>query len=78
VLIDFGDGDFAFFVNHPDEVKTLVNGCGDRVAPDRQTQLPLLVDARFRIRNMPPYVVEVRGKRYRFEAPVAGGGETCG
>jgi hypothetical protein len=78
VLIDFGDGDFVFFVNRTDEVRTLINGCGDRVAPDRQTQLPLLIDARFQIRNVPPYVVEVRGMRYRFEAPGSGGGQTCG
>ncbi|HET8760833.1 MAG TPA: hypothetical protein VFN94_07180 [Nitrospiria bacterium] len=78
VLIDFGDGEFAFFVNRAAEVRALVNGCGDRVGPDRQTRLPVLVEAHFQIRNVPPYVVEVRGARYRFEAPSGVGRQTCG
>jgi hypothetical protein len=71
VLVDFGDGDLAFFVNEPDDVLALVNGCGERVGPTQQRQLPVLIDARFHARNVPPYTVEARATRYRFDAPAA-------
>ncbi|MEW6682239.1 MAG: hypothetical protein AB1451_04845 [Nitrospirota bacterium] len=67
VLIDFGDGDFAFFVNRSDDVRALINGCGERVAPVRHERFPLLVDARFHVRNVPPYLVEARSARYLFD-----------
>jgi nitrite reductase/ring-hydroxylating ferredoxin subunit len=76
VLIDFGDGTFAFYVNRSEEVRALVNGCGDRVAPSRQQRLPVLVDARFEAKNVPPYVVQTPTTHYRFDA-AAGGDATC-
>ncbi|MFZ5862289.1 MAG: hypothetical protein ACOYXR_05545 [Nitrospirota bacterium] len=77
VLIDFGDGDVAFFVNRAEEILALVNGCGERVSPTRQQQLPVLIEAWFRVRNVPPYTVEARSTRYRFETTTAAatGGE---
>jgi hypothetical protein len=77
VLIDFGDGDFAFFVNRSDEVRTLLNGCGERVAPVKQERFPLLVDARFHARNVPPYLIEMRSVRYQFSAPGAPSSSAC-
>jgi hypothetical protein len=71
VLIDFGDGDFAFFVNRSDDVRALLNGCGERATPVRQERFPLLVDARFHTRNVPPYLVETRSVRYQFDAPAS-------
>jgi len=68
VLIDFGDGDFAFFVNRSDEVRALLNGCGERAEPVRQERFPMLVDARFHARNIPPYQIEMRSVRYQFGA----------
>lgn len=68
VLIDFGDGEFAFFVNRSDDVMALTNGCGERAAPIRQERFPVLVDARFRLRNVPPYRVDTRSVRYAFDA----------
>jgi hypothetical protein len=77
VLIDFGDGDLAFFVNDAEEVLALVNGCGERVTPSRQEQLPVLIEARFRARNIPPYTVEARSTQYRFDSPAASGIPSC-
>jgi hypothetical protein len=77
VLIDFGDGDLTFFVNRAEEVLVLVNGCGERVGPTRQQRLPVLVDARFHIRNVPPYTVEVRSTRYRFDVPASAAHASC-
>lgn len=77
VLIDFGDGDFAFLVNRPDEVRALVNGCGERVAPVWHQRFPLLVDARFRSRTAPPYYVEMGSVRYRFDAPTSPTSQGC-
>ncbi|MFZ5875520.1 MAG: hypothetical protein ACOYXU_03825 [Nitrospirota bacterium] len=77
VLIDFGDGDLAFFVNDAEEVLALVNGCGERVNPTRQEQFPVLIDARFHVRNVPPYTVEARATRYRFSGPVATEPPSC-
>ncbi len=68
VLIDFGDGDFAFFVNRSDDVLALINGCGERATPVRHERFPVLVDARFHARNVPPYRVETRSVRYQFDA----------
>jgi hypothetical protein len=68
VLIDFGDGDFAFFVNRSDDVLALTNGCGERATPVRHERFPVLVDARFHARNVPPYRVETRSVRYQFDA----------
>jgi len=69
VLVDFGDGDFVFFVNRPEAVRSVVNGCGVRVVPRLDRHLPLLVEAHFRIDRVPPYVVELASSRYRFGAP---------
>jgi hypothetical protein len=77
VLIDFGDGDLAFFVNRADDVLALVNGCGERVGPTHQRRLPVLIDARFHTRNVPPYTVEARATRYRFDAPSAAEPRSC-
>lgn len=77
VLIDFGDGDFAFFVNRSDQVRALLNGCGERVVPIRQERFPLLVDARFHARNVPPYLVEMRSVHYRFNGPGAPSTPPC-
>lgn len=77
VLVDFGDGDFAFFVNRSDEVRTLLNGCGERAAPVRQERFPMLVDARFHARNVPPYVVEMRSVRYQFNATASARAGSC-
>lgn len=77
VLIDFGDGDLAFFVNRAEEVLALVNGCGERVEPTRQQRFPVLVDARFSLRNVPPYTVEARSTRYRFDAPASAAHSSC-
>jgi hypothetical protein len=77
VLIDFGDGDLVFFVNRADEVLALVNGCGERVSPTHQRRLPVLVDARFHARNVPPYTIEARATRYRFDAPGAAEPPSC-
>jgi hypothetical protein len=67
VLIDFGDGDFAFFVNRSDDVLTLINGCGERAVPIRHERFPVLVDARFHARNVPPYRVSTRSVQYEFQ-----------
>jgi hypothetical protein len=72
VLIDFGDGDFAFFVNRSDDVLALINGCGERAVPVRQQRFPVLVEARFHARNVPPYRVDTRSTRYQFKTPEAG------
>jgi len=77
VLIDFGDGDFAFFVNRPDEVRALLNGCGERSAPVRQERFPMLVDARFHARNVPPYLIEMRSVRYQFGATASVSAVSC-
>lgn len=66
VLIDFGDGDFAFFVNRSDDVLALINGCGEHAAPIRHERFPVLVDARFHTRNVPPYRVSTRSVHYEF------------
>lgn len=71
VLIDFGDGDFAFFVNRSDDVLALINGCGERVVPVQQQRFPVLVEARFHARNVPPYRVDTRSTRYQFAALAA-------
>ena len=77
VLIDFGDGDFAFFVNRSDEVRALVNGCGERTTPLRQERFPMLVDARFHGRNVPPYLIETRSVRYQFGVPASVSASPC-
>lgn len=77
VLIDFGDGDLTFFVNRAEDVLALVNGCGERVAPTRQQRFPVLVDARFHVRNVPPYTIEARSTRYRFDAPASAAHSSC-
>lgn len=77
VLVDFGDGDLAFFVNEPDDVLALINGCDERVVPTYQRRLPVLIDARFHARNVPPYTVEARATRYRFDAPSAAEPPSC-
>lgn len=68
VLLDFGDGEFVFFVNRAEEVLALVNRCGERTRPIMERRLPMLVEARFRIRSMPPYHVDTASTRYRFSA----------
>lgn len=78
VLIDFGDGDFVFFVNRSDDVRALTNGCGERAAPVRQERLPLLVEARFHLRNVPPYLIEARESQYLFDAFATPDPSACG
>ena len=75
VLLDFGDEDLVFFVNRPEAVLALVNGCGERVAPTMERRLPVLVEARFRSRPVPPYVIETPSIRYRFTGQPA---SSCG
>ena len=78
VLLDFGDEEFVFFVNRPEAVLALVNGCGERVAPIVERRLPVLVEARFRARPVPPYLVETSSIRYRFIGSPASPGGSCG
>ena len=78
VLLDFGDGELVFFVNRPDEVRALVNGCGERVAPVLERRLPMLSEARFLVRRVPPYTVEMASIRYRFSAPAMFAAPPCG
>ncbi len=77
VLIDFGDGDFAFFVNRSDDVLALTNGCGERAVPVRQQRFPVLVEARFHARNVPPYRVETPSVQYHFESSGARSTSAC-
>ncbi len=77
VLIDFGDGDFAFFVNRSDDVYALINGCGERASPVRHERFPLLVDARFHARNIPPYLIEARSTRYLFDLHASPDASDC-
>ncbi len=78
VLVTFGDGDFAFFVNRSEAILALVDGCGVRVLPTVERRLPVLVEARFRARPVPPYTVETTSIRYRFEGPSASPAASCG
>lgn len=78
VLVDVGDGELVFFVNRPDAVRALVNGCGERVAPVLERRLPVLSEARFRIRTVPPYTVETASVRYRFSASAMSAVPSCG
>jgi hypothetical protein len=58
-------------------VRALLNGCGERAAPVRQERFPLLVDARFHARNVPPYLIETRSVRYLFGATTSAGAPSC-
>ena len=78
VLVDVGDGELVFFVNRPEPVLALVNGCDERVAPVLERRLPVLVEARFRLRTVPPYTVETPSIRYRFSAPRLPAAPPCG
>ena len=78
VLVDVGDGELVFFVNRPEPVLALVNGCGERVLPTAERRLPVLVEARFRARLVPPYTVETASIRYRFSAPTPPAAPPCG
>lgn len=78
VLLDMGDEELVFFVNRPETVLALVNGCGERVSPSAERRLPVLVEARFRSRPVPPYVVETPSIRYRFEGPPDSPAASCG
>jgi hypothetical protein len=69
VLLDFGDQDLVFFVNRPEEIRALINGCGERVTPLVERRFPVLVEARFRLRNVPPYRIETPSVHYRFSTP---------
>jgi hypothetical protein len=78
VLISFGDGDFAFFVNRADDILALVNGCGERAAPVLHKRLPFLVEASFRLRNVPPYLIEGRSSQYLFDVFAVPDHSACG
>ncbi|MBI3607314.1 MAG: hypothetical protein HY207_05030 [Nitrospirae bacterium] len=78
VLLDVGAGEFVFFVNRPEAVLALVNGCGVRVRPTVERRLPVLVEARFHTRSVPPYVVKTPSIRYRFEGPPVSPAASCG
>jgi hypothetical protein len=78
VLVDVGDGGLVFFVNRPEPVLALVNGCGERVAPALERRLPVLSEARFRLRSVPPYTVETASIRYHFSAPTPPAAPPCG
>lgn len=71
VLVDFGDGEVVFFVNRSEDVVALVNGCDERASPAFQRRQPVLVEARFHTRPVPPYLIETASTVYRFEAAVA-------
>ena len=77
VLVDVGDGELVFFVNRPEPVLALVNGCGERVLPTAERRLPVLVEARFRARLVPPYTVETASIRYHFSAPAMSAVPSC-
>lgn len=77
VLLDFGDQELVFFVNRPEAVLALANGCGERVVPIAERRLPVLVEARFRARPVPPYVIDTPSIRYRFERQTTSPAPSC-